>query len=375
MSSSSSSESSAVLRLYSASSALSSTTTLVLSQPSDSSDVRTEITPPTSPIPSSEGKLLSSKDTMGVSRGLGQVCELVSQTSTKAAKHCYRRPSSRANDEAGYEADGDERGKALIKPVALGSGRRPKLHRVDTKQRKRVASLLASYPRDTTSTGCDSEVFPELRGDPIAAEKPSHRHGLPPSSSLRSSNDHEFARRRPKGAPVGLGLGLPSNHPLRMRAFTMPVVSPTSPAESRHVELLPLQPSPPPSLTSEAQILFLAKLTLRPTKPEVSPPPIEFLPPSVVCYPSPGLAAFGFSVEPEAAEALTLAGVTAQKALSSRSLLSSWKSSKDPAEIPPALMLVPSLAAPCLGENGATADEMPSENFSACLSRVPDLFY
>ncbi|KAF8839508.1 hypothetical protein BDN67DRAFT_969897 [Paxillus ammoniavirescens] len=375
MSSSSSEESSGVLRLHSASSGLSSTATLVFSQPSDSSDVQTEITPPTSPVPSSEGKLLTSKDIMGVSRGLGQVSELVSQAPTKAAKQCYRRPSSRANDEAGYEADGDERGKALEKPAALSGGRRPKLHRVDTKQRKRVASLLVSYPQDTTRTGRDSEVLPELRGDPTAAEKPSHRHGLPPSSSLRSSNDHEFARRRPKAAPIGLGLGLPSNHPLRMRAFTMPVVSPTSPAESRHAELLPSQPSPPPSLTSETQTLRFAKLTLRPTKPEVSPPPIEFLPPSVVCYPSPGLPALGFSMESEDAEALTLAGVTPQKALPSRSLLSSWKSSKDPAEIPPALMLVPSFAAPCLGENGATADEMLSENFSACLSRLPDLFY
>ncbi|KIK95267.1 hypothetical protein PAXRUDRAFT_396818 [Paxillus rubicundulus Ve08.2h10] len=373
MSSSSSEESSGVLRLHIASSRLSSTTTLVFSQPSDSSDFQTEITPPTSPVSSSEGKLPASKDNIEVSRGLGKVYELVSQVPIKAAKQRYRRPSSQANNEAGYEADGDERGTASAEPTALDSDRRPKLPRVDTKQRKRVTSLLASYPRGTTSTGCDPEVFPELRGDPIAAEKPSHRHEPPPSSNARTINDHEFARRAPKGALVGLGLGLPSNHPLRVRAFTMPVVSPTSPAESRHGELLPSQPSPPPSLTSETRLLRLAKLTLGPTKPEVCPSPIEFLPPSVVCYPSPGFASFDFSVGPE--DASMLAGAAAQKALPPRSLLSSLKSSKDPGKMPPVLMLVPSLAAPHLGENGATADEMLSENFSACISRVPGLFY
>ncbi|KAF9223295.1 hypothetical protein BS17DRAFT_132882 [Gyrodon lividus] len=293
--------------------------------------------------------------------------------STKVAKQRHHRPpSSLANDEGGYEADGDERGTALAKPTALGGSHRPKFPRVDTKQRKRVVSLLANHPLGATSTANDPDVFPELQGDPMTAQKASRRRALPPSSSLRSNvgKYNALARAAPKAAPVGLGLGLPSNHPLRTRAFTMPLMSPASSVESRHAELLPSRPFPAPLLTSETQILCPGKLTLKPTMPEVSPPSFDLLPPSVVCYPSPDLAALPFGAEDSMA--FTLAKLTAQEVLSPWSL--HWTSYKDPAEIPPALMPVPNLAAPHLGENGATADEMLSEHFSACLSRVSGLF-
>lgn len=151
MSASSSEEGSEILVHYTTSSGLESTESF-LSVPLDSSDVQTEMTPPISPTPS-ESKMRTPRDILDASRRLGQISLQGNETPTKPKhlKQAHHRhgvlPASVANDEAGYEADGDGddgilrtggAGTATTRPI-----RRPTFLRIDTRQHKRVASMLA----------------------------------------------------------------------------------------------------------------------------------------------------------------------------------------------------------------------------------------
>ncbi|KAH7884791.1 hypothetical protein F5I97DRAFT_1500891 [Phlebopus sp. FC_14] len=303
---SSSDESSAVLGLHSASSGLSSTASLLFSHPSESSDVQTEITPPNSP---------AGDEPLKTSHRLAQAHIIrPSQPEAIPAREIRTRPllspSLLINDESGYESDGDVRGTALGDPTP--AGRRLKTSRVvqDSKQQRkfRTPSRLARAPALGITNTPPSTPIPEagspnptLRIDTSTESKPSHKHkyhdGFPSSSSLTHIAAHEQPERRTRkaGIGLGLGLGLPPGHPLRTRAFTMPMLSPTSssstesssfpPAddEAEQGKLLPSRPFPPPPPIPEDRPPKL--LIIKPTALDTSPSPIELLPPSVMlCY-------------------------------------------------------------------------------------------
>jgi hypothetical protein len=276
------------------SSGLESTGSLLFSLPSD---VQTEITPPASPTPS-EGKIRTPRDILDASRRLGQISALAFQggsdmTPTKPPKQFHRRESA-ANDEAGYDADGDGDGDEdpgararAGTTTTTGPVRRPTFLRIDTRQHRRVASMLAT--RRPTS--------PEF-GDMGVPLPPRAKLAVLPSIRLKSAaaaaNTESYElRRRQRAEPVGLGIGFPENHPLRSRAFTMPVPTSMSPVadpgleeeetemQPRWFEWLPSR-SPTRSKKKTTQIAVYApnpvRMVLRPTFLEVSPSPIDYLP-------------------------------------------------------------------------------------------------
>ena len=282
---------------HATSSGLESTETLLFSLPSDASDVQTEITPPTSPT-LSEGKMRTPRDILDASRRLGQISALALQgeTPTKLPKHFHHREST-TNDEAGYDADGDADGdgdgdgdevrgsRARARAgttTTTGPVRRPTFLRIDTRQHRRVASMLAT--RRPTSPDFGDMDIPRPPRAKLAA-LPSIR--LKSTAPATNAESYELRRRQ----PVGLGIGFPENHPLRSRAFTTPVPASVSPVAGpgledegnaiRWSEWLPSR-SPTKSKKKTTQIAVYAPspvpLVLRPTFLEVSPSPIDYLP-------------------------------------------------------------------------------------------------
>lgn len=291
------------------SSGLESTGSLLFSVPSDSSDVQTEITPVTSPTPSEE-KIRTPRDILNASRRLGQVSVSALQgdvSPTKPPKQFHHRAPSEsvANDEAGYDADrdgdGDEDadGSSGIRAGAGTSAttrpiRRPTFLRIDTRQHKRVASMLA-IRRPSPGFG-DMDAHTDI-SHPLRAR-------LAPLSSIRLKSpavnpnarveSYELRQRpRPYAEPVGLGIGFPENHPLRSRAFTMPVPVTLSPVDdpepSTGLEETWMQKErrsewlhSPVCLKKMMRVAVCTpspvRLALRPTLMEVSPSPIEYLP-------------------------------------------------------------------------------------------------
>ena len=343
---------------------LESTGSLLFSAPSDASDVQTEITPPTSPAPH-EVKMRAPRDVLDASRQHGQVSGPTTQgdaTSSRSPKHVHGRArsivSSPVSDEAGYDADGDADGDRDADADADGAGatasaptessRRPTFQRIDTRQQRRVASMLAvrrpsPFPglgvcvvgtgREGTGwraghdRGLDSAEA-GMEGDMESGTETvrvSLKRGLVPVVGLFGKGKrtgagvgakvecYELRRRvRPSAAPdldaktelVGLGIGFPASHPLRARAFTMPVPvsvrrSPSPPAHvtsarahahcgtqhERHAsekrsdlkrrERVNLNVKHPPPLAVCAP--SPVRLVLRPAFLEVSPSPIECL--------------------------------------------------------------------------------------------------
>ncbi|KAF8556557.1 hypothetical protein OG21DRAFT_622166 [Imleria badia] len=315
MSTSSSEESAGMAGHYATSSGFESTGSILFSLPSDSSDVQTEITPPISPT-SFEGKLRTPRDILDASRRLGQISVLAVQgdsdvTPTKPPKQVHHRATSQsvANEEAGYEADGDGDGDGDgdedgDEGVRAGAGtiattrpiRRPGFLRIDTRQHRRVASMLATRRPTSPGIGFGDTDIPWL---PPRAKLPSIHSSKPTTTGANALESYELRQRRgPRAEPVGLGIGFPENHPLRSRAVTMPVPSLTSPISDPHgveeEEKMQEQarwsewlPSGLPSRSKKnlktAQVGAVyapnpVRLVLRPTFLEVSPSPTEYLP-------------------------------------------------------------------------------------------------
>lgn len=312
---------------YAISSSSESTASTLCSLPSDSSDVQTETTPPTSPTPS-EGKMRTPRDILDASRRLGQISLRGDPDMTPSRPHrqVHYRASSQSvvanSDEAGYDADGDGDGDGNGSGGRSGGGgggarvcadtttttttrlvRRPGFLRIDTRQHRRVASMLATGTRRPTSPNvCDSD-----------ADVPRRPRGKLPSIHLLKSanttattagkgNDRSESyelRPRPRAEPVGLGIGFPENHPLRSRAFSMPVPTSASPISDLELdadekwgqggrsEWLPSGSTSRCHTTTRwmkqpTQVRVHApspvRLALRPTFLEMSPSPIECLP-------------------------------------------------------------------------------------------------
>ncbi|KAF8442185.1 hypothetical protein L210DRAFT_3198253 [Boletus edulis BED1] len=241
---------------------LDSTGSLLFSLPSDASDIQTETTPPTSPtLSEGEGKMRTPKDILDAFRRLGQVSTSAKgnsdATPTRPPKQFHHRTNSQliANDEAGYEADGDgngegdadgdgDEGPPRPRPGASAGTttttrpiRRPTFLRIDTRQHRRVASMLAIRPGYTFG---DMDVPRPPRSTGKLGALPSIRLLKPTktttATSVAGSDGGGVAvgecyelRRRPRAEPVGLGIGFPENHPLRNRAFSMPVPHSASP--------------------------------------------------------------------------------------------------------------------------------------------------
>ncbi|KAG8212918.1 hypothetical protein J3R82DRAFT_11273 [Butyriboletus roseoflavus] len=304
MSTSSSEEGSEMVGHSATSSSLESTGSILFSVPSDLSDVQTEITPLTSPT-LSEGKMPTPRDILDASRRLGQISASALQgdvTPTKPPKQFYHRgsPESVAGDEAGYDADGDGDADEDINGGngRTGAGtsattrpiRRPAFLRIDTRQHKRVASMLA-IQRPSPYFG-DMDAHTDI-SHPLRAK-------LAPLSSIRLKSSGAGAanatahvesyelrqRRRPNAQPVGLGIGFPENHPLRSRAFTMPIPVTLSPMDdpepSTGLETRMRKPERRSEWLHASASAVCApspvRLALRPTFMGVSPSPIENLP-------------------------------------------------------------------------------------------------
>ncbi|KAI9566895.1 hypothetical protein HD554DRAFT_2174047 [Boletus coccyginus] len=313
---SSSEEGSGTAGHYAASSGLESTGSLLSSLPTGSSDVQTDITPPTSPT-ASDGKIRTPRDILDASRRLGQISALMAlqgdpdRTPTKLPKQFRHLPPSVsiADDEAGYDADGDGDGEGDADERARASAgttaptkpirRRPTFLRIDTRQHRRVASMLAT--RRPTS--------PDLLGDTGSprhapwAKLPSVRpkHSATKVTAFATHAESYELRRRPKAEPVGLGIGFPESHPLRSRAFTTPVpasastvVASANPGleegekiQERWSGWRLRSRSPTRSKKKTAQVgpgpgaVYApspVRLVLQPTFLEVSPSPMECLP-------------------------------------------------------------------------------------------------
>ncbi|KAG6372261.1 hypothetical protein JVT61DRAFT_8064 [Boletus reticuloceps] len=231
----------------------------LFSLPSDASDVQTDTTPPTSPtLSGGEGKMRTPKDILDAFRRLGQVSTSAKgnsdATPTRPPKQLRHHTNSQliANDEAGYEADGDGNGEgdadsdgdkgARPRPGASAGTttmtrpiRRPTFLRIDTRQHRRVASMLAIRPGYTFG---NMDVARPPRTTGKLGALPSIRLLKPTTTttSVAGSDGGGVAvgecyelRRRPRAEPVGLGIGFPENHPLRNRAFSMPVPHSVSP--------------------------------------------------------------------------------------------------------------------------------------------------
>ena len=293
---------------HTTSSGLESTRSLLSSLPSDWSDGQTEITPPTSPAPF-EGKARTPRDILNASRRLGQISALALQSESDLTpskppnlKLSHLRGPSQCtsqNDEAGYDADADGDGDGdedegaragTSATPATRLTRRPAFLRIDTRQHRRVASMLAT--RRPTSP------IPNF-GDANAPPRRSRLSSIrfkPTAGPTANAESYEL-RRRSRAEPIGLGIGFPENHPLRSRAFSMPVPHSASPIsddvtaveeeavqeeeQARQFEWLPpgfstrLRKKP---ALADVQAPNPVRLTLRPTFLEVSPSPIECLP-------------------------------------------------------------------------------------------------
>ena len=312
MSTSSSEEGSGTVGHSTTSSGLESTESLIFSVPSDLSDVQTEITPPSSPAPS-EAKMRTPRDILDASRRLGQISALALQgditpTKPKYLKQFHHRvaPESVANDEAGYDADGDG-DESILRADGAGTTattkpiRRPTFLRIDTRQHRRVASMLA--------TRRPSPCFLDTPANDVDTPHPPRAKlslfPLKSTAAAAKTESYELRRRRSRAEPgpelVGLGIGFPESHPLRNRAFSMPVsvISPShadsgpGPGEEiqrqvhRRSEWFPSASGSTPAGMQYKKIPVgidldvcapsPVRLALRPTFLDVSPSPIECL--------------------------------------------------------------------------------------------------
>ncbi|KAG2133545.1 uncharacterized protein EDB93DRAFT_884233 [Suillus bovinus] len=236
---------------------------------SDASSLHTEVSnsPPGSPnlqTSSQKTKDFIAAASAKLSKAREQVSHALSDVTPKDSM--FRSPINPAivEEDVGYDSDGDIRGSNIKVPSSPQKAR-PKFLRVDTKQRKRAASILHSFSVTTKAVTPNSNTINKrslARLDTI--------------SNTRAIPDYELTTMTQSKPPAGLGLTLPSvylSKPIP-RACTMPTMKSSSGHNMKDSPLhRPLQtsnPCEPP------------KVYLRPIELPGTPSPMECLPPSVI---------------------------------------------------------------------------------------------
>ncbi|KAF9233174.1 hypothetical protein BU15DRAFT_80376 [Melanogaster broomeanus] len=222
--------------------------------------------------------------------------------SLDATTIAYEVSNSGSPERCGDQADGDDLSGMLVDPAAPSGRKRAWSLQVDVRPRKRV--VLRRHSLDATRTVDDEPESLEVPDDP--ADGDEHHMALASLTSLsgraRAVSLQVDTRKRKRVLPTRHSFGATTQ----------------STDYNVSLELQDDRMTPPD------------RLTLKPTIPEGSPPPIAFLPPSVVSEVGLNLVALDSNVEHTGT--FDPAGVTAEDALSSLR----WKSSMDPAEMPPA---------------------------------------
>ncbi|KAG1820967.1 uncharacterized protein BJ212DRAFT_1336653 [Suillus subaureus] len=172
---------------------------------------------------------------------------------------------------------------------------RPKFLRVDTKQRKRAASILSLHPFSVTTKA----IAPN--------SNTTHKRSLAcldTISNTRAVPDYELITMTLSKPPAGLGLALPSAYLSKPipRACTMPAIK----SSSGH-NLKDSAPGRPPNLPPQSSHLREPpKVYLRPIELPSTPSPMEYLPPSIiVCEGLSGVVKQSSSVLPSPPEGLS----------------------------------------------------------------------
>ncbi|KAG1856114.1 hypothetical protein F4604DRAFT_1215344 [Suillus subluteus] len=275
-SSSSSSESSSRTHSLSSTSLSSSrSSSSFFNQGSDASSLLTEVSssPPGSPnlqTSSQKTKDFIAAASAKLSKAREQVSHALSDATPKDSK--FRSPINPAivEEDVGYESDGDIRGANMRVPPSPQKAR-PKFLRVDTKQRKRAASILSLHPFSVTTKA----IAPNFNT--------THKRSLArldTISNTRAVPDYELTTMTLSKPPTGLGLALPSvylSKPIP-RACTMPTMK----SSSGH-NLKDSLPDRPPNLPPQTSYLREPpRVYLRPIELPGTPSPMEHLPPSII---------------------------------------------------------------------------------------------
>jgi hypothetical protein len=290
---------------------------------SDASSLHTEVSssPPGSPnlqTSSQKTKDFIAAASAKLSKAREHVSHALIDATPKDSK--FRSPINPAivEEDVGYESDGDIRGANMKVPPSPQRAR-PKFLRVDTKQRKRAASILSLHPFTNTT----KSVAP---GPNTTTQKRSLAR-LDIISNTRAAPDYELTTMTLSKPPAGLGLALPSvylSKPIP-RACTMPTMK----SSSGH-NLKDSLPHRPPNLQPQTSHLCEPpKVYLRPIDLPGTPSPMEYLPPSIiVCEGLSGVVKQSSSVLPSPAEGLSplwtlppLSGFAPRKTMSQSPLL------------------------------------------------------
>ncbi|KIK39618.1 hypothetical protein CY34DRAFT_14266 [Suillus luteus UH-Slu-Lm8-n1] len=321
---SSSSESSSRAHSLSSTSLSSSRSSSSFFHGSDASSLHTEVSssPPGSPnlqTSSQKTKDFIAAASAKLCKAREQVSHALIDATPKDSK--FRSPINPAivEEDVGYESDGDIRGANMKVPPSPQRAR-PKFLRVDTKQRKRAASILSLHPftNATKSAAPSSNTTTQKRS--LAR--------LDIISNTRAAPDYELTTMPLSKPPAGLGLALPSlylSKPIP-RACTMPTMK--SPSGHNLKDSLPHRPPNLPPQTSN--LCEPPKVCLRPIDLPGTPSPMECLPPSIImCEGLSGVAKQSSTALPSPAEGLSplwtalpsLTGFAPRKTMSQSPLL------------------------------------------------------
>ncbi|KAG1736521.1 hypothetical protein EDB19DRAFT_1990610 [Suillus lakei] len=276
--SSSSSSSERSSRAHSSSTSLSSSrsSSSFFYHGSDASSLHTEASISPTGSPNMQTSSQKTKDFIAaasakLSKAREQVSHALSDATPKESKFRFPRNPAIVEEDAGYESDGDVRGANIKVPLSLQKAR-PKFLRVDTKQRKRAASILSLHPFSVAS----KTVAPN-------SNTTSHKRSLPRLdviSNTRAVPDYELTTMTLSKLPAGLGLALPSVYLSRPipRACTMPTIKSSS-GHNLKDSLLHHPPNMPPQTS---HLHEPPKVYLRPIELPGTPSPMEYLPPSII---------------------------------------------------------------------------------------------
>ncbi|KAG2132944.1 hypothetical protein DEU56DRAFT_951013 [Suillus clintonianus] len=263
---------------------------------SDASSLHTEASasPPSSPnlhTSSQKTKDFIAAASAKLSKAREQVSHALSDATPKESKFRLTINPAIVEEDVGYESDDDVRGANMKAPLSPQKTR-PKFLRVDTKQRKRAASILSLHPFSATTK---------------AAAPNSHKRSLARLdviSNTRAVPDYELTPMTISKLPAGLGLALPSVHISKPipRACTMPTMKSSSGHNLK--DSLPHHPPNLPPQTSYPR--EPPKVYLRPIELPGTPSPMELLPPSIIlCESLSGGVMQSSSMLPSPAEELS----------------------------------------------------------------------
>jgi hypothetical protein len=168
-------------------------------------------------------------------------------------------------DDAGYESEAEDEGSPRSPLPKRYSPAWDNPSSLPARMRGVTAPIVPAAGEDPLSQSCVKHVLPVIL-----------RQNRPSTIDLTVIPPYGLKPKLGK-ASIGLGLGLPSNHPLQTsRALTEPVLMSPPISYAFTTNLLPCRPFPPPSPRSgEIQNI---NPRLRPTVIPGSPSPIEMLP-------------------------------------------------------------------------------------------------